>query len=145
MALVIGDRVNFYKDRFWWDVVGVNENFVILTRTATFSKREEHKIFYTIIDWRNGWRGPQTSWGLGIRYKSRFKDAEKMLRALEGDFKRPIISKPELSMRHSIELDIKTIERDGQRVPYVYADPNTILGVVAPDVLTIYPDLSYSK
>ena len=55
-ALVVGDRLKFRGDRRWWTVKAVTENFAALTRQVSF--RPAGTLYYTVLDWRNGVRGP---------------------------------------------------------------------------------------
>lgn len=67
IPLNVGDRAKFAGDRRWWTVKAVTEHFAALTRQAEF--RPAGIVCYTVIDWRNGVRGPYDligqSWGDG--------------------------------------------------------------------------------
>jgi hypothetical protein len=63
----VGERVKLAGDRRWWTVKAVTEHFTALTRQAEF--RRAAVLCYTVLDWRNGVRGPCNligqSWGDG--------------------------------------------------------------------------------
>lgn len=65
--LVVGERLRFAADRRWWTVKAVTEHFAAMTRQAEF--RRAGVLCYTVLDWRNGVRGPCNligqSWGDG--------------------------------------------------------------------------------
>lgn len=67
VPLTSGDRVKFAGDRRWWTVKAVTEHFAALTRQAEFERAGI--LCYTVIDWRNGVRGPcdlvGQAWGDG--------------------------------------------------------------------------------
>lgn len=52
----VGDRVKFAGDRRWWTVKAVTPNFAAFTRQAEFEPAGT--LQYTVVDWRNGVRGP---------------------------------------------------------------------------------------
>jgi hypothetical protein len=54
--LVVGERLKFAGDRLWWTVRAVTEHFAALTRHAEFHPTGTN--CYTVLDWRNGVRGP---------------------------------------------------------------------------------------
>ena len=54
--LVVGERIRFADDRRWWTVKAVTEHFAALTRQAEF--QPSGVLCYTVLDWRNGVRGP---------------------------------------------------------------------------------------
>lgn len=56
LPLAAGDKVKFAGDRLWWTVQAVSDNFAALVRQAEFEPRGV--MCYTVIDWRNGVRGP---------------------------------------------------------------------------------------
>jgi hypothetical protein len=64
---VVGERVKLADDRLWWTVRAVSQHFAALTRQAQF--RQAGTCCYTVLDWRNGVRGPcdliGQSWGDG--------------------------------------------------------------------------------
>lgn len=67
--LIAGERVRLdgYDRRWWWTVRAVGEHFAVLTRQAEFQPKGV--LRYTVLDWRNGVRGPcdlvGQSWGDG--------------------------------------------------------------------------------
>jgi hypothetical protein len=78
----IGDTVLLDTDRNPWTVKAVTANYTALTRTVTDADRQAHldeqweqehpdeldgDVFYTVLDWRNGLRGPSNliGWGYG--------------------------------------------------------------------------------
>lgn len=67
LTLTVGDRVKFADDRRWWTVKAVTENFAAFARQAEFEPAGTN--WYTVLDWRNGVRGPCNligqSWGDG--------------------------------------------------------------------------------
>lgn len=54
-AVDLGAKVKFFDDRYWWTVQAVTEHFAALTRHQDFTK---DGVFYTVIDWNKGIRGP---------------------------------------------------------------------------------------
>lgn len=54
--LSVGERVKLADDRHWWTVKAVTEHFAALTRQAEFHPKGT--LCYTVLDWRNGVRGP---------------------------------------------------------------------------------------
>ncbi len=61
--LKVGDRVKFIGDRRWWTVRAVSEHFAALVRQVEF--RPAGTLYYTVLDWRNGVRGPCNLSGQG--------------------------------------------------------------------------------
>jgi hypothetical protein len=61
--LVVGERLKFDGDRLWWTVRAVSEHFAALTSHAKFEPAGTR--CYTVIDWRNGVRGPCNRIGQG--------------------------------------------------------------------------------
>ena len=61
--LVVGERLKFDGDRLWWTVRAVTEHFAALTRPAAFHPAGTR--CYTVLDWRNGVRGPCDRIGQG--------------------------------------------------------------------------------
>lgn len=88
IPLNVGDKVKFVDDRRWWTVKGVTEHFAALTRQAEFERAGI--LCYTVVDWRNGVRGPcdliGQAWGDGT-----YSEAEcaEMLAAFEAAEDRP--------------------------------------------------------
>lgn len=64
MSLSVGDRVKLAPDtRRWWRVQAVSENFTACVRQLEFQKKGT--LCYTVLDWRNGVRGPCNLVGQG--------------------------------------------------------------------------------
>ncbi len=61
--LTVGQRVKLAGDRYWWTVKAVTPNFAALTRQAEF--HPAGTLCYTVLDWRNGVRGPCNLIGQG--------------------------------------------------------------------------------
>lgn len=70
-ALTVGEQLHFASDRHPWTVRAVSEHFAVLTRPFFDAHVDPSwpKVFYTVLDWRNGYRGPCNligqSWGDG--------------------------------------------------------------------------------
>ncbi len=111
--LEVGDRVKFYGEKKPYVVQAVSEHFVILTKPFNL----QHTTLYTIIDWRNGWRGPHNSWGFGAVTR---EDCEETIAAMESD-------EIELSVRRNVYLDIEWVKRGGNLIEPAIDDPNTIV------------------
>lgn len=83
LALDVGDRIKFAGDRGWWTVRAATTNFVALTRQAEFERRGV--LYYTVIDWRNGVRGPcdlvGQAWGDGSYTEEQCADMLKLFEA----------------------------------------------------------------
>jgi hypothetical protein len=96
--LETGDRLKFDGDHRWWTVRAVTPNFAALTRQAEF-KRAGIRC-YTVLDWRNGVRGPCNLIGQGYGDGS-YSEAEcaDMLRRFES---RDL----EVSQRNWVRIDI---------------------------------------
>jgi hypothetical protein len=82
--VVVGERLKFADDRRWWTVRAVTENFVALTRQVEF--RPAGTNCYTVLDWRNGVRGPCNligqGWGDGSYSET---ECAEMLAKFEAD------------------------------------------------------------
>jgi hypothetical protein len=86
--LSVGDTVTLADDNNAWTVKAVTKRFAALTRPVTDADRKEHReqydeahwdddideyeglagdVFYTVLDWANGYRGPCNliGWGYG--------------------------------------------------------------------------------
>ena len=64
LPLQPGDRVKLAPDgRLWWTVQAVSEHFAACVRQAPFEPRGV--LQYTVLDWRNGVRGPCNLIGQG--------------------------------------------------------------------------------
>lgn len=59
----VGQRIKLANDRCRWTVRAVTEHFVALVRQADFEPAGT--LCYTVIDWRNGVRGPCNLIGQG--------------------------------------------------------------------------------
>lgn len=101
-----GARIRFANDvPWWWDVRLASDRFAILTRQATF--RPKGQLFYTVVDWEQGFRGPANEigqgWGDGT-----FTDAEcwSLMAALqdEDDFH-------EISWRNRAPIEIAQVRK----------------------------------
>lgn len=100
IALVVGQRVRFEREsRRPYVVRAVSEHFVVCTRQADFKPKGE--LFYTVIDWRNGCRGPVGIVGGGWDVTTDDKCSE-LCEELEA-------GKWELSRRRWVRLDIQEI------------------------------------
>lgn len=56
IPLKVGSKVKLGGSDRWWTVQAVSENFVAVVRQAPF--RPKGELMYTVLDWRNGVRGP---------------------------------------------------------------------------------------
>jgi hypothetical protein len=56
IALEVGQRIKLDHDRRWWTVRAVTEHFAAVTRQAEF--HPVGTLCYSVLDWRNGVRGP---------------------------------------------------------------------------------------
>jgi hypothetical protein len=96
--LTVGQKVKLDTDRRWWTVRAVTENFVGLTRQAEFEPAGTN--CYTVVDWRNGVRGPCNligqTWGDGSY--SETECAEMLARFESGDL--------EISQRNWVPIEI---------------------------------------
>lgn len=62
--LQVGSRVRLAPDRRrWWTIKAVSEHFAVATRQVEF--RPKGVLCYTVLDWRNGVRGPCNLIGQG--------------------------------------------------------------------------------
>ncbi len=116
IPLSVPDRIKFDGDPEWWTVRAVTENFAALTRPVIDRDHAENReryedadrhveelegdVFYTVIDWDNGWRGPCNligqSWGNGTYSES---ECAAMLADFEsGDLK--------VSHRNQVRIEI---------------------------------------
>lgn len=112
--LLVDDKVKFYDNCVRPFVVqAVSENFVVMTKPYN----PRRTTLYTIIDWRNGWRGPHNSWGYGAVTR---EDCEETISALED-------GKIELSVRRNVYLDIEWVKRDGKVIEPAINDPKTVV------------------
>ncbi|MGN6325808.1 hypothetical protein [Pseudolysinimonas sp.] len=108
--LALGDKIRFHDTgtadkRWWWEVQGVSDRFVIATHQAGFAPKGEYA--YTIIDWRDNVRGPCTLLGNGWDFGPDLRDgAQRLLESLGGSVAvgRDISIKVEVSRRRSCPL-----------------------------------------
>ena len=68
LPLVVGQRVQLFDDsRRWWTIQAVTDHFAAAVRQAEFHPAGVYR--YTVLDWRNGVRGPcdlvGQAWGDG--------------------------------------------------------------------------------
>jgi len=108
--LHVGDRV-LLRQRTRWTVAAVTKHFAALVQQAPF--RSKGTMQYTVIDWRNGIRGPCNLIGQGYgdgsyspeqcsRMLSEFEDMR-----LVGEYLWPEL---EVSHRNRVPLDIRKVE-----------------------------------
>lgn len=105
MVLHPGDRVKLYPDaRRWWTVQAVSQNFAACVRQAPF--QPAGVLEYTVLDWRNGVRGPCNLTGQGFgdgTYSA--AECERML----VEFERPWtddVYPLEVSQRNWVRLEV---------------------------------------
>lgn len=86
-GIEVGDQLKLSGDRFWWTVKAVSENFVAATRKVPFQSDDEN-VVYTVLDWRNGVRGPCDLIGQGYG-DGLYDEAEcaEMLTGFEYDYR----------------------------------------------------------
>jgi hypothetical protein len=112
--LAVGDRVRFAHggdERRWWDVRAADEGFAVLTRQAEF--RTKGTLYYTIVDWARGRRGPSNVIGQGWDVEEA-GGCDKLLLALNGRL--PIgdnggFHRVEVSGRNNVELGVIAVRR----------------------------------
>lgn len=63
LEVELGDRIKFHGERLLWTVQAVSENFVAVVRQTPFEPKGY--LQYSVIDWRNGVRGPCNMVGQG--------------------------------------------------------------------------------
>lgn len=102
LPLVVGQRVKLDVDHRWWTVQAVTENFAAATRKAAF--RPAGTRCYTVLDWRNGVRGPcdliGQGWGDGTYTE---EQCAEMLAGFEaGDLA--------VSQRNWVPLQVSAVE-----------------------------------
>lgn len=112
------DRLKFADDAEWWTVRAVTPNFAALTREVSAADRQkflddqweaehpdelEGDVFYTVIDWANGWRGPCNligqSWGDGSYSET---ECDGMLAEFES-------GEIEVSHRNNVRIEIAEV------------------------------------
>lgn len=96
--LETGDRLKFDGDHRWWTVRAVSAHFAALTRQAEF--RPAGVRCYTVLDWRNGVRGPCNLIGQGYGDGSYTEPecAEMLARFESGDL--------EVSQRNWVPIEV---------------------------------------
>lgn len=78
----VGSQVKLTRDgRRWWDVRIADERFAILTRQAEF--RPSGQVSYTVLDVREGVRGPCNLIGQGWHATMPDEECRKLLLALQ--------------------------------------------------------------
>lgn len=83
-GLVVGEQVRLagHNSRLWWRVQAVSEHFAVCVRQVEFQRRGT--LCYTVLDWRNGVRGPCNligqGWGDGSYSEA---DCRELLEGLE--------------------------------------------------------------
>lgn len=85
MKLEVGDRVKLAPDgRRWWRVQAASENFTVCVQQRPFKQKGD--VFYTVLDWRKGIRGPCNligqGWGDGTYTE---KECAELLAAFEAN------------------------------------------------------------
>ena len=75
VTMRVGDSVQFAESKRWWKVRAVSDRFVILT--SPYNLR--NTVFYTIIDWERGVRGPDDHYGVGYETEEEIADAMRRL------------------------------------------------------------------
>lgn len=102
VPLVVGQRVKLDDDRRWWTVRAVTRHFTAATRQAPF--RPAGTNWYTVLDWRNGVRGPcdliGQAWGDGSY-------SETECAAMLAEFEK---EKLQVSQRNWVPLIIADVE-----------------------------------
>lgn len=108
LRLNVGERVRLagYDARLWWRVQAASEHFAVCVRQVEF--RKKGTLCYTVLDWRNGVRGPCNLIGQGWGDGS-YSEAE--CRELLEGFERVIATQP----GHAPVYDLEVSHRN--RVP----------------------------
>lgn len=103
------EKVKFSGDRRWWTVRAVTEHFAALTRYA--AGQPAGTRCYTVIDWRNGVRGPCNQsgqgWGDGTYTET---ECEQMLAEFEA-------GQLEVSQRKWLTIQIIDLTPAAESVP----------------------------
>lgn len=127
-SLEIGDRVRLKTDREhnWWTVQAVSPNFTAVVRQAPFQGRGVFE--YTVLDWRNGVRGPcdliGQGWGDGS-YSAKecaamleeFENHDRVDPAMTEAFARgdaawiPSFHSVEISRRNNVPLHVLEVRK----------------------------------
>lgn len=106
-TLTAAQRVKLAGDRRWWTTRAVTEHFAALVRQAEFQPAGTY--CYTVLDWRNGVRGPCNLIGQGYG-DGTYSQAEctRMLAEFE-------VADLEVSQRNWVPIELTAVEpvRDG--------------------------------
>lgn len=106
IPLEFGDFVKFAEDRNYWSVRGLTDNFVLLRKRTPFTKEASEDAWsYTILDWRNGIRGPSDWIGNGFG-DGVWLDREQVERDLQEDFED---GSTEISARRDTRIRIASV------------------------------------
>lgn len=98
-----GDKVKLHDGgKNWWTVKAVSENFVAVTQQVPFQK--SGVLQYSVLDWRNGRRGPCNLIGYGYG-EGTYDEAEcaEMLAEFES-------GQLEVSHRNNVRLAIMEVK-----------------------------------
>lgn len=110
-----GDRVKLYPDgRRWWTVQAVSRNFAACVRQVPFQARGV--LEYTVLDWRNGVRGPCNMVGQGFGDGTySVEQCERMLVEFERSWTDDVYPL-EVSQRNWVRLEVhdrRPVAEDG--------------------------------
>lgn len=106
VPLEFRDFVKFAEDRNYWQVRGRTENFVLLRKRTPFTKENaENAWSYTILDWRNGIRGPSDWMGNGFG-DGIWLDRGQVERDLQDEFED---GSTEISARRDVRINIVSV------------------------------------
>jgi hypothetical protein len=102
--LAVGDRIRLVPDaRHWWTVQAVSEHFTACVQQAPF--KPKGTLQYTVLDWRNGVRGPCNLIGQGYGDGSYSpEECARMLADFEGDSDR--LCPLAVSQRNWVPLEV---------------------------------------
>lgn len=117
-------RLDGSRARQWWEVRAVTDHFTAVVRQAPFE--EKGVLEYTVLDWRNGIRGPCNEIGQGYGDGSYSpEECAEMLNEFEYDYRTdPEViaireaggsswpSKPSLEVSRRNNVPLKVIEVD---------------------------------
>lgn len=101
--LTVGEQVNLAFDWSPWTVKAVTANFAALTRPAD-AVESDAPVLYTVLDWRNGVRGPCDLVGQAYSDTGEYTEAEctEMLAEFEaGDL--------EISQRNWVRIEFAEV------------------------------------
>lgn len=106
MKLTAGDQVRLDPDpRRWWTMRAVSEHFAVCVRQVAFQPRGT--FCYTVLDWRNGVRGPCNLIGQGYGDGSYSEqECAQMLKEFEGLEEDGRTFQLEVSHRNRVPLDV---------------------------------------